>query len=221
MHIKKQIEAYKNQDVKWSPVIIEAQALEEAHAVIASFDKSFWHSEEDRLAALLLAPVFATGPTWIPDVTFKATSLAGWHVLGQADWRAQNGEVVGTVKPGGSGGWLVLDRSYQDVGFYASFRSTGDCRTGVLLRAENCADTDLPARHEQAYSRRNEAGSGSGEQHQLDAAAVAHAPRSEQSDDVFAVARRRQHPVQRDDVQPVHHRPCSHVPPVHQRLYED
>ncbi len=56
--------------------------------------------------------------------------------LGQADWKAQNGEIVGTPKPGGSGGWLVLDRSYQDVGFYASFRCTGGCKTGVLLRAE-------------------------------------------------------------------------------------
>ena len=91
------------------------------------------------LAVLLLAPVFATGPTWIPDVSFKATSLAGWHVLGQADWHAQNGEVVGTAKPGGSGGWLVLDRSYQDVEFYAGFHCTNGCKTGVLLRAEKTA----------------------------------------------------------------------------------
>jgi len=88
------------------------------------------------IATLLLAPVFAAGPSFIPDATFKGASLAGWHVLGQADWRAQNGEVVGTVKPGGNGGWLVLDRSYQDVGFYASFRCNGGCRTGVLFRAE-------------------------------------------------------------------------------------
>jgi hypothetical protein len=92
------------------------------------------------LAALLLAPVFATGPTWIPDTTFKGSSLAGWRVLGQADWRAQNGEVVGTAKPGGAGGWLVLDRSYQDAGFFANFRCTGGCKTGVLFRAEKTAD---------------------------------------------------------------------------------
>jgi len=90
------------------------------------------------IGTLLLVPVFATGPTWIPDVTFKATSLAGWHVLGQADWRVQNGEVVGTAKPGG-GGWLVLDRSYQDPAFYAAFHCTNGCKTGVLLRAEKTA----------------------------------------------------------------------------------
>ena len=92
------------------------------------------------IATLLLVPVFAAGPNWIPDVTFKATSLAGWHVLGQADWRVENGEVVGTVKPGGYGGWLVLDRSYQDVAFYANFRCNGGCRTGILLRAEKTAE---------------------------------------------------------------------------------
>jgi hypothetical protein len=86
------------------------------------------------LAALWLTPVFATGPTWIPDVKFKATSLAGWHVLGQADWKVQNGEVIGTAKPGG--GWLVLDRSYQDPFFYANFHCTDGCKTGILLRAE-------------------------------------------------------------------------------------
>ena len=92
------------------------------------------------IAALLLVPVFAIGPTFVPDTTFKGTSLTGWHVLGQADWRVQNGEVVGTVKPGGSGGWLVLDHSYQDVGFHASFRCSGGCKTGVLFRAEKTAE---------------------------------------------------------------------------------
>ncbi len=92
------------------------------------------------IAVLLLVPVFAISPTFIPDTTFKGSSLTGWHVLGQADWHAQNGEIVGTVKPGGSGGWLVLDRSYQDVGFRAFLRCSGGCKTGVLLRAEKTAE---------------------------------------------------------------------------------
>jgi hypothetical protein len=92
------------------------------------------------IAILLLVPVIADeGPTFIPDTTFKGSTLSGWHVLGQADWHAQNGEIVGTVKPGGSGGWLVLDRSYQDVEFFANFRCSGGCRTGVLFRTEKTA----------------------------------------------------------------------------------
>jgi len=93
------------------------------------------------ISALWLAPVFADdGPTFIPDVSFKGSTLTGWHVLGQADWRAQNGEIVGTVKPGGNGGWLMLDRSYQDVGFFANFRCTGGCKTGIMFRAEKTAE---------------------------------------------------------------------------------
>ena len=88
------------------------------------------------ITGLLVASVFGFGPTFTPDATFKGSSLTGWHALGQADWRAQNGEIVGTAKHGGDGGWLVLDRSYQDVGFYASFRCAGGCKTGVLFRAE-------------------------------------------------------------------------------------
>jgi hypothetical protein len=77
-------------------------------------------------------PMFATGPSFHPDAALTGSSLTGWHTFGQADWRAENGEVVATPK--GGGGWLVLDHSYQDVGLYTQFRCAGDC--GALLRAE-------------------------------------------------------------------------------------
>jgi hypothetical protein len=89
--------------------------------------------------SLILLPVLqAVNPTFIPDSTFKGSTLTGWHVLGEAGWKAQNGEVVGTAKPGG--GWLVLDKSYQDVAIFASFKCTGGCKAGVLLRAEKTPD---------------------------------------------------------------------------------
>ncbi len=87
-------------------------------------------------AFLCLAPVLAVGPSFRPDGTVKGSSLTGWHPLGQTDWKAENGEIVATPKPGGSGGWLVLDRRYQDVGVHTSFRCSGECKAGVLLRAE-------------------------------------------------------------------------------------
>jgi hypothetical protein len=87
------------------------------------------------IAAPLLAQVFSAGPTFKPDTTFKGSSLTGWQVLGQAGWRADNGELIGTPKQTG-GGWLVLNRPYQDVALYASFRCAGGCKTGVLFRAE-------------------------------------------------------------------------------------
>src|SRR5690242_16891049 len=85
---------------------------------------------------LTVAAAFAAEPSFVPDAVIQGSSLTGWHPLGQADWRADKGEIVGTTKAGGEGGWLVFDRSYQDVGVYASFRASGGAKTGVLLRAE-------------------------------------------------------------------------------------
>jgi hypothetical protein len=76
----------------------------------------------------------------MPDYAFKGSSLKGWHVFGDAEWRAENGELVGKAKAGGSGGWLMLDRSLQDVGFYAAFRCSEGCKTGVMVRAEKSGD---------------------------------------------------------------------------------
>ncbi|HEV2273713.1 MAG TPA: family 16 glycoside hydrolase, partial [Acidobacteriaceae bacterium] len=82
-----------------------------------------------------VTPMFGAGPSFHPDKTFAGSSLAGWHTLGQADWRAENGELTGTPKAA-SGGWLMLDHSYQDVGVFTQFRCQSGCETGVLLRAE-------------------------------------------------------------------------------------
>src|ERR1700676_1347042 len=87
------------------------------------------------LRSLILYQVWAAEPTFTVGSTFKGSSLKGWHVLGQADWKAQNGELTGKAKDGGSG-WLVLDQGFQDIGFFASFKCAGACKTGVLVRAE-------------------------------------------------------------------------------------
>ena len=78
-------------------------------------------------------------PEFIPDYTFTGAQLTGWHTMGDADWRAENGVIIGTPRPGGSGGWLVFDKSYQDVSFYSRFRCQSPCKTGVMLRAEQSA----------------------------------------------------------------------------------
>ncbi|HXJ44152.1 MAG TPA: family 16 glycoside hydrolase, partial [Bryobacteraceae bacterium] len=88
---------------------------------------------------LTLVPALAVGPTFKADDIFKGSALTGWHTLGAANWRADKGEVIGTPSQPG-GGWLVFDKSIQDVGLYANFQCTGGCRTGVLFRAEKTAD---------------------------------------------------------------------------------
>ena len=85
--------------------------------------------------AVLSVQLSTAGPSFIPDVTFNGSTLTGWHPLGAARWRVENGELVGTPTPS-AGGWLVLDRSLQDVAFFASFKCAQGCETGILLRAE-------------------------------------------------------------------------------------
>jgi len=87
---------------------------------------------------ILGSAIFAASQNFVPDYVFKGSALTGWHKLGQADWRAENGEIGGVPKE--NGGWLVLDKGYQDIGVHASFRCTGACKAGVLLRAEKTPD---------------------------------------------------------------------------------
>ena len=37
-------------------------------------------------------------PVLLSDATFQGSNLNGWQTLGDADWRAENGEVVGTLR---------------------------------------------------------------------------------------------------------------------------
>lgn len=101
------------------------------------FSKSLYATPVAAALCLSSLPLlFGVGASFHPDGAIKGSSLAGWHTLGQAEWKASNGEVTGTAKAGSGGGWLVLDGSMQDVGINASFRCSEGCRSGVLLRAE-------------------------------------------------------------------------------------
>jgi hypothetical protein len=73
---------------------------------------------------------------FIPDWKFTGSSLAATRTVGAAEWRAENGEIVGTPKTP-EGGWLIFDKPLQDVEFASTFRCTGGCRTGVMVRAES------------------------------------------------------------------------------------
>jgi hypothetical protein len=89
--------------------------------------------------SIVASAIFAASRNFVPDATFQGSALTGWQKLGKAEWRAENGEIIGAPTQE-SGGWLVLDKKYQDVAFYASFRCSGPCKTGVLLRAEKTAE---------------------------------------------------------------------------------
>ena len=93
--------------------------------------------------AVVVGVLADTPKTFKPDGVFKGSTLTGWHALGAADWRAENGVLIGRAKPGADGGWLVMDKALQDLMLYANVRCDGPCKAGVLMRAEKSADGGL------------------------------------------------------------------------------
>ena len=45
---------------------------------------------------VFLTAIFAATHDFVPDFSFQGSSLTGWHSLGPASWRAQNGEIIAT-----------------------------------------------------------------------------------------------------------------------------
>jgi hypothetical protein len=77
--------------------------------------------------------------TFAPDWTFKGSALTGMQQVGDAKWRAENGEIVGTpTSP--EGGWLLLDKGYQDVQVAAQYRCAAGCTAGIMVRSEKGPD---------------------------------------------------------------------------------
>ena len=92
------------------------------------------------MCVLLATPVFTAGPTFRADYRFRGTALTDFKPVGSADWKVQNGEIVGTAK-GTNGGWLLLgDQEFQDTQMYASVQCVGGCKTGFVMRAEQTPD---------------------------------------------------------------------------------
>jgi len=86
-------------------------------------------------ASAFVSLLFAATSNFVPDLVFRESSLAGARTIGGAAWSANKGEITATPK-GQDGGWLVLDKSYQDIQFYTEFRCAARCDAGVLLRSE-------------------------------------------------------------------------------------
>jgi hypothetical protein len=88
---------------------------------------------------VLLSAIFAATRDFIPDFAFQGSSLTGWQALGHANWRAESGEITANPQTP-DGGWLMLDKGYQDVKFYTEFRCADKCDVGVLLRTEKTSE---------------------------------------------------------------------------------
>ena len=92
------------------------------------------------MCVLLATSVFTAGPTFRADYRFSGTALTDFKPVGSADWKVQNGEIVGTAKDT-NGGWLLLGgKEFQDTQMYASVKCVGGCKAGFVMRAEKTPD---------------------------------------------------------------------------------
>jgi len=80
------------------------------------------------------------GLSFIPDYTYKGSSLKGWQTLGGAVWTAKDGVLTGKSKPGSGAGWLTLDHSFQDISVNTLIKVKGEGEAGLLFRAEKTAE---------------------------------------------------------------------------------
>jgi hypothetical protein len=71
----------------------------------------------------------AQSPSFVPDVNFTGSTLAGWSQIGDAKWSASNGEITGSGT-----GLLVFNKPAQDKAVYLQFRCEGECNAGIVLR---------------------------------------------------------------------------------------
>jgi hypothetical protein len=87
------------------------------------------------IASYAQTPAPAGPATFVPDWTFKGSALTGTEQIGQATWRAENGEIVGTPKSA-EGGWLLINPGYQDMQIAGSYKCSAGCTAGVMVRSE-------------------------------------------------------------------------------------
>jgi len=93
------------------------------------------------LASALAMPGAAQGPAsdFQPDTVFRGSQLTGWSPIGEGQWKAENGEIVGSGSAA-AGAWLFAAKPYQDVDFFSQFRADGGAAAGLMFRIEKTAD---------------------------------------------------------------------------------
>lgn len=84
-------------------------------------------------AFLFVAPALAGGrPQWVS--LFDGKTLAGWRVEGQADWKVQDGAIVGRQGAGSTGGDLYTEREWADFELEAEFKMSSPGNSGIWFR---------------------------------------------------------------------------------------
>ncbi|MFD0751298.1 FG-GAP-like repeat-containing protein [Mucilaginibacter calamicampi] len=78
------------------------------------------------------------GMSLIPDYVYKGSALSGWHTLGSADWKANNGTI--TAKANGAASYLISDRGFQDIHLRTLYKANANAEVGFVFRMEKTND---------------------------------------------------------------------------------
>src|SRR5437667_11165865 len=92
------------------------------HTMTLRIVRVTFNFEEDRMLKVLVASVIAlavVGADAPPDKSkskplFDGKTLKGWRVIGQGEWKVEDGAIVGRNVPTRDFGHLVSDKSYKD-----------------------------------------------------------------------------------------------------------
>lgn len=76
---------------------------------------------------------------WTP--LFNGENLEGWHQQnGEAEYRVENGELIGKTVLQSPNSFLVTDEEYGDFILEAEFKNEGDMNSGIQFRSESRPD---------------------------------------------------------------------------------
>jgi hypothetical protein len=79
----------------------------------------------------------ATQPSgdWI--TLFDGKSLANWDIVGDANWRLEDGSVVADKKTGKNNGYLVSKKNYSNFQLRVEFWASHDANSGIFMRCKD------------------------------------------------------------------------------------
>jgi len=79
--------------------------------------------------------IAAAGGAWATLI--ESNSLKGWHAEGKADWRVENGTIIGRQGPGGAAGDLFTDKTWSDFELECEWRMHYPGNSGIWFRYVN------------------------------------------------------------------------------------
>jgi Domain of Unknown Function (DUF1080) len=83
------------------------------------------------------AALSQTGDGWTQ--LFDGKTLDGWNMVGESNWRVEDGAIVADKRTSKTPAHLVSKAKYKDFMVYVEFWSSDDANSGIFLRCQDPA----------------------------------------------------------------------------------